>query len=503
MFDLIIKNGTVIDGSGSDGFVADVAVQNGKIAAIGKDLGDAKEVISAEGLAVTPGFVDSHSHSNSNIFTFPEQKEKIEQGITVSISGQCGSSVYPARENGKIVPMSEFLHRAYDMPQGSSSKVFLGHSTLRKAVMGMDCRPATESELEQMKLLLREAMDAGAMGISFGLIYTPSCYAKTEELIELAKVAKEKGGMIAAHIRNEGDTLVEAVEEFLTVIKAARIRGVVSHHKAAHKKNHGKVKITLEMLNKANAEGYDVYCDVYPYLASRTRLAATFIPSEYVNEHLSEYLKDPAMRAKFKEYAIGRYGEDLSWVLLNDCTVFPDYTGLILTEAAKLHGKDGWETLHDILETQPDCQACFFTMREEDMEMVMKWERAMICTDSGVACNLKRYHPRLRGTFPRVLGRYVREKKIVSLPEMIRKITSLPASVYQLEGKGKIQVGFDADLCIFDPNTIIDRADYDDITRRAEGLNYVILNGRVVVENAVFNGKCLGKVMPRRSNIPG
>ena len=498
MYDLLIKNGTVIDGSGADGFRADVVVKDGKIVAVGENLGEAARVIDAAGLVVTPGFIDSHSHADSSIFTFPEQIEKVEQGITTNIAGQCGVSPAPVKKDGALIKMSDFFQKAYRMPQGANVAIFAGHCSLRNAVMGMDVRRPTQEELEQMKQLLRDAMDAGAMGVSFGLIYSPSCYSETEELIELAKVAAEKGGMIAAHIRNESEKLVEAVEEFITIARAAKVRGVISHHKAAYAKNHGKVKTTLAMLEKANAEGCDIYCDVYPYTASKTSLSSRFIPKEYINSHLPEYLKDPALRAMFHEKAASQWGDDLSWVLLCDCHAYPQYSGLRLHEAAALHGKDGYETVFDILEKQPGCQGCYFSMAEEDVALVMAWERAMICTDSGVAGKNQFYHPRLRAAFPRVLGRYVREKKVTSLPEMIRKMTSLPAKVYGLKEKGLLKAGYDADICVFDPETILDRATYTEVSHRAEGLRFVIVGGIIAAENAVSTGNLGGKVLARQ-----
>ena len=499
MFDLLIQNGTVIDGSGEAGYLADVAVENGKIVAIGHNLGQAKQVLDATNLVVTPGFIDSHSHADSAIIPYPQQIEKVEQGITTSIGGQCGASPYPVADDDGIKKMSDFFARAVEIPQGANIAAFAGHKAIRKAVMGMATREPTEEELETMKELLRDAMDAGAMGVSFGLIYTPSCYATLEELIALAKVAAEKGGMVSAHIRSESDRLEEAVEEFIAVVKACGARGVLSHHKACGFKNHGKVKRTLKMLERANAEGFDIYCDVYPYTAARTTLSASFIPKEYVNSHLPEYLKDPALRAMFREKGVARYGEDLSWVMLNVCNYDPAYSGKTIDEVAKLHGKDHWETMFDILEVHPGCCACFFSQNEEDMKTVMSWERAMICTDSSVAGKSAFYHPRLRGSFPRALGKYVRGHKVVSLPEMIRKMTSLPAFVYDLENKGYVRVGYDADLCVFDPEKIIDKATYIDPSQRAEGLNWVVVGGAIAAENAVSTGSCKGKVLLRKA----
>ena len=498
MFDLLIKNGMILDGTGCDGFVADIGIRGGKIAAIGVGLSDAAQVIDASDLVVTPGFIDSHSHSDGTALDYPLQAEKAEQGITTSIGGQCGSTAYPKRSEDQVLTMGMFLDMVDKTPQGSHIATFVGHRALRKTVMGMEIREPSREEMEQMKALLREAMDAGAMGISFGLIYTPSCYSKTEELIELAKVAAEKGGMLSAHIRNENDGVIEAVEEFITIAKAAGIRGVISHHKACQARNHGKVNTTLAMIEKANREGCDIYCDVYPYLASCTSLSATFVPIEYNNDRVKEYVQDPQLRAKFKERNIQKFGPDLSWVQILYCTAYPEYIGLRVSEAAKLHGKDDYDTVFDIVAKQPGCQAAYFSMCEEDVKTVMAWDRSMICTDSGVAGKKTSYHPRLRAAFPRVLGRYVRQQQVTTLPEMIRKITSLPAHVYDLPTKGRIAVGMDADLCIFDPDTIIDRAEFTNPHPRAEGLSYVIVDGVIAVKDAVCTGARPGKLLRRR-----
>lgn len=495
MYDIIIKNGKIIDGTGSPAFDSDLAIKDGKIVRIDKSITGGKQTIDASGLVVTPGFIDSHSHSDATVFSFPGQVEKAEQGITTSIGGNCGTSLWPDREKGEVVLPSTLLAKAAQIPQGSNLATFIGHRALRRTVMGMEKRSATQSELEQMGDLLRNGIQTGALGVSFGLIYTPSCYAQTEELIYLAKVAKECGGMISAHIRSEADNLVEAVAELITVAKAADVRTVFSHHKAMFPKNHGKVNTTLAMIRQAIKEGADLYCDVYPYIASSTTLAARFIPDAYVNDQLPEYLKDSKLRSDFKALNLEKWGEDLSWVQINTCTYQPAFSGLSLTDAAQLHGKDVYETLFDILQAQPQCKASFFSMREQDVETVMAWERTMICTDSPVAGDKVAYHPRLRGSFPRVLGRYVRQRKVVPLPEMIRKMTTLPASVYGLSGKGQIAEGYDADLCVFDPDTIIDRADFLDATKRADGLHYVIVGGQLVAENAIYNGATPGKVI--------
>lgn len=514
MFDLLIQNGTILNGTGAPSFYGDIGVKDGKIARIGKGLEGAKTTIDASGLTVTPGFIDSHSHSDNALLEFPELLEKIEQGITTSIAGQCGSS--PAPISRDVTPetaaqVAEFgseldVYRTFEtfadiaknVSTGSNTAVLVGHCALRKAVMGMENREPTAEELERMKALLRNGMDHGALGVSFGLIYTPGCYAKTDELIEIAKVVGEYHGIAAAHIRDEGKKLVESVEEFLTVIRAANIRGVISHHKSSGKGNWGKVHTTLRMIEQANAEGLDVYCDVYPYTASHTSLAATFVPAAYHAKGVLNVLRDPETRAQIKEWNKNRRTGGLDYVQVVRCKGYPRYEGLRVPEIARLMGVDEYEAVFNlIVDSGNNASACYFTMCEEDVETVLAHPRAMVCTDSSVAKGNPVFHPRLKGTFPRVLGHYVRERQVTSLPEMIRKITSMPAAVYGLSTKGLIWEGMDADLCIFDADKICDKAEFIACQRRAEGLNYVILGGEIVVKDAVFQGPRPGKLLLR------
>lgn len=498
MYDLLIKNADILDGTGAPSFKANVAVLNGKIAKITEDDLPAQTVIDATGKTLTPGWIDSHSHSDGSVFSFPDQKEKIEQGITYSITGQCGSSAAPKKDSdGKLELVSEYFERAHKVPQGSSSSMLIGFNTLRYAVLGNENRAPSAEELEQMKELLRDAMRAGAMGVSFGLIYVPGCYATTEEVIAIAKVVKEFDGILASHIRNENAGLLEAVEEFLTAIRASGCRAVFSHHKSSKKSNWGLVKKSLAMIDAAVEEGLDVYLDVYPYTASHTSLSATFLPNEYHPiglKYVSDLLKNRELLEKIKADRYARDGEDYSWVLVVAAKDHPEYLGKNLNEIAEMRGEtDRVETAFNILrETNCSASACYFTMCEEDVEYVMKHPRAMICTDSGVLQGRTQCHPRLRGSFPRALGRYVRERGVVSLPEMIRKMTSLPASVYRLESKGLIKEGMDADLCIFDPETIIDLSDFLHPTEKNEGLSYVIVGGRIAVVDGVHNGTRAG-----------
>ncbi len=500
MYDLIIKNGKIIDGTGSPYYRADIAVKDGKIAKIGKALDGAERIIDAAGLTVTPGFIDSHSHSDSAVDQYPALIEKVEQGITTSIGGQCGGSTAPRKDEG--LTMGEWLDRTKDKPLGSNQGMLIGHGTIRKYVIGPYDRDPTAEELEQMKALVRDAMEHGALGMSFGWYYAPGCFSKTPESIALASVVGEYHGVIAAHIRDESNRVVESVEEFITVARESGCRGVISHHKSAHKENWGKVKTTLQLIDAANEEGLEIYCDVYPYCASNTTMSSALIPAKYRSEgdaHLLKLLEDPASREAIHRDSAAIFGEDLSWVMISSCSALPHYQYRRISEIAEELGKSHYDTMMDIVyESNVSCGACFFTMCEEDVTTVMRHPRAMICTDSGVARHLTKFHPRLRGTFPRVLGRYVREQGVTTLPEMIRKITSMPAMVYGFTNKGLIHEGFDADICIFDADTIIDRADFTDCSKRAEGLNYVIVGGKVAAENAVSTGELGGKLLLRK-----
>ena len=498
MFDLIIKNANILDGSGAEAFAGDIAIVDGKIAAVGKDLTDAKEILDVSGLIVSPGWIDSHSHSDNAILRYPDQQEKIEQGITFSITGQCGGSVTP-RDNQTA---AEWFDLATATPQGSGSVLLVGHNTVRRRVLGDENRQPTPEELEKMKKLVADAMDAGAIGMSLGLYYVPGCYAETEEAIALAKVVAEKGGLLASHMRNETDKLIEALEEYLEIIKASGCRAVVSHHKVGEKANWGKVKTTLQMIDKANAEGMDVYMDAYPYTASHTTLIARFFPAIFHPAGTTDrvaLLEDPAIVEAAKKWGKERWGEKIDWCILTKGSGCEEFRGMYIHDIAqKLGFEDDYDAVFYLIrKSDGGAGACFFMMNEEDTELVMSHPRTMICTDSGVAMGKDTYHPRLRASFPRVLGRYVRERKVTSLPEMIRKMTALPAAVYGLSTKGKIAEGYDADLCIFDPETILDQADYANCTLPNLGLAYVLVDGKIVVKDGVYNGTRAAKFCRR------
>ncbi len=517
MYDLVIRNGKIIDGTGSPAYFADIAVRNGKIVRIGKGITGGGEIIDAAGLCVTPGFIDSHSHSDRNLLNHPEHREKVEQGITSCIAGQCGGSIAPLSKEAKHADFRQypepvgdeyqlrqtyhgFLDTAKHLPQGCNTAVLLGHGSLRGAVMGMARRAPSPDEMEEMKRLVRAAMEHGAPGMSFGLYYAPGCYADTAEAVELARVVGEYHGIIAAHIRDEAEYLVRSVREFLSIAKAAGTRAVISHHKSHHSpENWGKVTHTLRMIDQANEEGQEIYCDVYPYIASNTTLSATFLPKEEHARPDSQViadLKTPAYRSTLREYITDLYGADLSWVQTTSGNPYPECAGMTVPEIAAAKGTEPFDALFDLLiDSGLGASAAFFSMCEEDVETVMAHPRAMICTDSGNAGKATYYHPRLRASFPRAIGEYAIRRGVVPLPEMIRKITSMPARVYNLPSKGLIWENMDADICVFDEKTFRDKATYRDITARAEGLKYVLVSGKIVVRDAVSNGEKYGKVL--------
>lgn len=493
MYDLLIKGGLIIDGTGNEPYYANLAISGGKISLITNEAPHANEIIRAEGLVVAPGFIDSHSHSDRHFISHPDQREKAEQGITYSIAGQCGSSAAPYRSDTGIVTAGEFLNKVRDIPQGSGASMFVGFNSVRSAVMGAENRAPTKDELKQMQELVREAMRAGALGLSLGLLYVPGCYATTDEVVAVASVVREFDGLLASHIRSESDTFLESVEEYIHIIKATGCRAVFSHHKASGKPHWGEVKKSIAMIEEAISEGYDIYLDVYPYVASHTGLSSTYLPNRFHKDGMKsvlEILEDRNLLDIIKASRFKRNGTDYSWTLITYAEGHPEYVGKNLNEICEMRGdSDPVESAFAIIkETGNRSSACYFTMCEEDVEYVMAHPRAMICTDSASLGDNTSCHPRLRGSFPRVLGRYVRERGVTTLAEMIRKMTSLPARVYKLSTKGEIKCGMDADICIFNPNTIIDRADFASPTLKNEGLDYVIISGRVVVKDGVYNG---------------
>lgn len=495
MYDILIKNGKIINGTGGPAFLAQVAIKDGKITRIARNIdGAATLVIDATDKVITPGFIDSHSHSDGQFYTCPQQTEKVEQGITTSIAGQCGFSIFGS-------DAAQFLDRARGCSLGANMAMLVGHGTLRQEVMGEADREPTPEELDRMKAMMRTAMEHGALGVSFGLIYAPGCFAKTTELIEIAKVVGQYHGIATIHLRSESTELVMAIMEFIKIVRESGVRGVISHHKASSLwENWGKVHNTMRIIESANEEGLEIYLDAYPYTAASSKLSVGLIPKSWRNggvESLLKRLEDPQNVEELQELFYEKYPH-LDWIMVTSCPGAPEYEGLRILEIAALRGQEPFKAAIDVVRLSRDNASCvFFSMCEADVEAVLANPRTMIGTDGDTALKGTCYHPRSRGTFPRAIGQYVREKGILPLAEMIRKMTSMPATVYGLKSKGLVWEGFDADLCIFDPDTLIDRADYTDPTRHCEGLDFVIVGGKVAAVNAVATGEMGGTMLYR------
>ncbi len=537
VFDLLIKNGKIVNGTGNPWFKADIGIKNGKIEKIGRlDSADAEKILDAEGLIVSPGFIDMHNHSDISVFFNPKLESTIRQGITTLVIGNCGSSLAPVNPATKDLFMKhieaflpsdaelevtwntfeEYLNKLEEIEMAANIAPLVGHGTVRIAVMGFDDREPTAEELDEMKKLVAEAMEAGAFGMSTGLIYPPGVYSKTEELVELCKVVAKYGGIYVSHIRGEGGTLIEAVKEAIYIGEKAGVPVEISHHKAAGKSNWGKTKETLKLMEEARKRGVDVTCDQYPYRAGMTSLSAVLPPWVHVGgvEEMLRRLRDPKEREKIRrDIEQGLPGwenfvADCGWENIYISSVVTEKNkhleGKNVAEIAKIKGKDELDAVCDLLlEEDGRVTIVLFMMDEEDIVRVMKSPLQMVATDAWAVApygvlGAGKPHPRFYGTYPRVLGRYVREKKVLTLEEAVRKMTSFPAQKLGLKDRGLILEGMWADIVIFDPAKIIDKATYQNPHQYPEGIEYVIVNGKIVVENGEHTGVLPGKTLRHR-----
>ncbi|MBQ1325500.1 MAG: D-aminoacylase [Solobacterium sp.] len=516
MYDLIIRNGYIIDGSGNPGFHADLAVRDGRIAAIGSRLPeDAKAEIDAKGHVVAPGFVDSHSHDDIIVESMPDMRHKLEQGVTSEVVGMCGFSVAPisdSHKNDGLRVLKSLMHEGHptdntynrlysdyvkhnnELATGPHFYGLIGHNTIRLAVMGFEDREPTPEELEKMKDYVRDAMEAGALGISLGMAYTPGTFSRTDELIALCEVAASYGGIMTLHMRYENGMLLEGVRETIEIARATGIRTVISHHKVIGTPAvWGMTEQSLKMIDDANAEGLDIYLDQYPYTAVSTMLNS-ILPPKYLSlgyDGVLACLKDPVKRQEIKEAMLAeRPAEDIFFGrLISSSPSHPELNNVRLLEYAEEHNIDVFDLFFDVLVWDDmNTSACAFLMSEEDVDRVMRHPRTMIGTDGLMYPNCPNCHPRAIASFPRVLGYYVRERHTIDLVDAIRKMTGLPSMVYQMEGKGLLRTGMDADIVIFNPDTIIDSATFEDCFARCPGLDYVLVGGEVAVKDAVYQG---------------
>jgi len=528
--DLIIRNALVYDGSGAPAFVADVAVKDGVIAAVGEVAGQGCEEIDGSGLALAPGFIDAHSHAESQVFADPRRLCKLQQGITTEVAGQCGWSRGPADRNmteefrshmaasewgmpeRAYASFRELLDAVADMRPGAHQISFAGHNIIRGSVMGMDDRPPTAEELERMKALLESAMQEGALGMSSGLVYAPGIYSDTEELIELAKVVAKYDGIYTTHIRDEADRLIPAVEEAIRIAKEARVRVNISHMKVMYDKNRHMIREALQLIENANAEGCDITFDVYPYAACSAPILSTLPPSYLTRgmDWLAEELGTPEGVARL-EKAIMEPTEVWENPLLNagfdrdmiaTAPATPDAAGKLIHDYALEKGMSDVEAYaYIIAKNRGDVQDIRFLMHEENLALLYRHPLCMPGTDGLYVGDGELSHPRGLASFPRYLGRFIREQRILSREEGVRRITGLPADRYGLKTKGYIRPGYDADLVLFDFETIIDRATYTEPFLPNEGIEMVFVSGQAAVVKNQPTGVCNGKVY-RRSGTP-
>lgn len=527
-FDIIIRNGKVITGSGAPWIEADIGMKNGVITKIGY-LGkvQAEKIIDARGKFVAPGFIDMHNHSDFHILAYPTAESALMQGVTTIVIGNCGFSAAPISPktieqfkmywaqiaHGLEIELTwrnfrEYLEVVERARPAVNVVPLVGQGTIRIAVMGFEDRDPTKEELEEMKKHVREAMEAGAFGLSTGLIYPPGSFTKTDEIVELAKVVAEYRGIYASHIRGESYNLINAVREAIEIGERAGVAVEISHHKAAGKENWGKVKETLKMMEEARRRGVDVTCDVYPYTAGMTMLSATL--PRWVHEggveKLLERLRDPETRKKIVDYI---EKEVTTWenfiklagwegIVISYSEKCKECEGKSLAEISRERGKDPYEVLFEILlADEARTTMVVHLMSEEDVKTVVSHPLAMIGSDSWITPAKGKPHPRFFGTFPRIIRRYVKELGVLRLEEAVMKMTSMPAQKLKLRDRGLIAPGFRADIVIFDYEKLEDKATFEKPTEYPAGIEYVIVNGVVAVENGAYTGARSGTVIRR------
>ncbi len=527
-YDYLIKNGTIIDGSGKPRFQADLAVRDGKIVKIAPEIKDtSRNVIDVQGRIVSPGFIDMLSWACGPIVYDGHVPSVVQQGITTAVFGE-GWSMGPMNDNVRKalqhwwdqydIPYNwHSLHEYLLMLQNKGIAInvasYVGATTLRLYVIGFDDRPATPAEMQKMKALLRDEMEHGAFGLASSLVYAPAFYASTDELIELAKVAAEYDGVYASHIRSEGNELIKGLSEFIQICKQAKIHGEWYHAKAAGRQNWNKLDSAIALVKQAQNEGIGITADIYPYTAAATGISAMVPPwaKEGGDSALVVRLKNPLMRAKIKNeilhrnigwenfYQLSGGGKNILFSYLSEQN--QKYQGWTLADYAKEQHKDEVDALLDLLISEHGGGGgIYFLMSEENVRKKMRLPFVSFCTDEDAyrptgLMSQTHPHPRAYGTFPRVLGKYVREEKILSLEEAIRKVSALPASVLGLNNRGLLKPGYAADLVIFDADSIKDLATYLKPHQFPAGIHIVMVNGQIVVQNRKMTDALPGKAL--------
>jgi N-acyl-D-amino-acid deacylase len=497
--DILIRNGTIVDGSGNPWYYGDVAIKGDTIVAVGHlDGATAPLIIDARRMAVSPGFIDIHTHARRGIFQDPIAQNYIRQGVTTLMEGNDGSSP---------LPLAPFLERLAKTPLGVNFGTFVGQGSIRQQVIGLENRKATSEEIDKMRPLTEQAMREGAFGISTGLFYVPGNFTPTEEVIELAKVAGRFGGMHISHMRDEAAGVVASVAETIRIGEEGHLPTQVTHHKIIGTSNWGKSADTLKLVEDARMRGVDVTIDMYPYTASSTGTGALFPQWSLAGgqKSLMERLGAPEQRAKIKAVIVDRIltdrgGGDPKNVVMARCGFDPGLEGKSLAEITPSHGQavtveNAAETAIEI-QQKGGCSAVFHAISEPDVEAVLRSPYSMVGSDGEVPEFGKGApHPRSYGTFARVLGRYVRERKAISLETAVRKMSGFPAERLNLLDRGLLRPGMKADVVIFDPAVVRDTATFENPHQYAIGVSDVIVNGRPVIRDGKLTSERPGRVL--------
>jgi len=563
-FNVVIKNGHIIDGTGNTWFKADLGIKNEKIETISYKKLNGDQMIDAAGLVVCPGFINPHSHSDGSILYHNNAENCLSMGVTTELTGQCGNSMAPIKESYKkptsatikrrLCPLDEpvswlthkeWLYEIDRKGTGINIAPLVGHGTLRGSVMGVEGEGGeriapTKDEFDEMKAMLRQAMSEGGFGLSTGLNYAPGRNALTSEIVELTTLASEYGGVYASHMRCEGNLLLEATNEFIEICETAGVRGIISHHKASGTGNYGKASETIRMVDRARARGVNVIIDLYPWRFGGTikSLGTRFLPTDPTkqapsqrevlvkqlkDDELWEMLKASALEKRDKEieeykkrresmlklggWATEPYAMDTSGTILYSPS-HPELENKSLEEVAQFYGVDGiWEGIRKILiDDEGRTVAGAEPYSEDDIKTILTYPWTTVSTDqyafdtSKTTQNLAfdalgTQHPRGWGTYPKILGKYVREERILSIEEAIRKMTSLPATFLGLWNRGLVREGFFADLVVFDPTMIANKATYSNPQVFPEGIKFVLVNGEIAVDDGALTSNLAGKTL--------
>ena len=522
-FDLVIRNGLMLDGLGNPAVKTDLGIAGGKITAIGNlSAATADRIIDAKGLMVTPGFIDIHTHTDVELIANPRAESKIRQGITTEIGGNCGYSPFPLTEEDREDLALEWgdeykvdvnwtnIGGFYDAIRVKGTAFnyasLTGHGDLRAAVLGRNDLDPTPEQLREMEKLLDKSMEMGSLGLSTGLEYAPGSYAETAEIIALCKIVASRGGLYATHMRNEDDTVIEAIEEALTICREAGVSTEISHLKACNKNNWPKVPRILEMLEEA-AQNLPVKADRYPYDAWGTGLTS-FTPQwarQGSTDDRIARLQDPQQSVKIMEYANDRARRIGGWdrLLISGCETEANkvWEGIDILTCSKERKMEPAEFVRNLLiEDRLDVGIVGFAMSEDNLKLVLKSPNVMIGSDGSASApygilHKGKPHPRYYGAFPRVLGRYVREQKTLTLPEAVNMMTGMPAQKLKLKQRGSLEKNNFADITIFNPDTVIDNATFADPHQYPTGIDYVIVNGEVVIDQGVHTDLMAGKIL--------